>query len=41
VGRLASIPVVAGVVNKANKSPAIRGLMEKQLGVHRDAVLPE
>ncbi len=40
VGRLASIPVVAGVVNKANKTPAIRGLMEKQLGVHRDAVLP-
>ena len=41
VGRLASIPVVAGVVNKANKTPAIRGLMEKQLGVHRNAVLPE
>jgi len=41
VGRLAGIPVVSGVVNKANKSPLIRNLMDKQLGVHRDAVLPE
>lgn len=41
VGRLASIPVVAGVVNKANNTPVLRSLMEKQLGVHRDAVLSE
>ncbi len=41
VGRLASIPVVVKVVNKANKTPAIRDLMETQLGIHREAVLPE
>lgn len=41
VGNLAGIPVVAQVVNAANKSPAVRNLMEKVLGVHPDAHLPE
>lgn len=41
VGRLASIPVVAETVNAANRSPAMRAMLEKTLGVHRQASLPE
>jgi len=40
VGRLASIPVVAEAVNWSNRQPTLRGLMEKTLGVHRDANVP-
>ena len=40
VGRLASIPVVAPVVNKTNRSAAGRKVLEKVLGVDSDAVLP-
>jgi Fe-S oxidoreductase len=41
VGSLASIPVVSGIVNAANRDPGARALLEKSLGVHRDAALPE
>ena len=41
VGRLAGIPVVAQVVNAANKSKAGRSLLEKTLGVHRNAPVPD
>ncbi len=41
VGKLASIPVVAETVNAANRSPALRKLLDKTLGVHPDAKLPE
>jgi glycerol-3-phosphate dehydrogenase subunit C len=41
VGSLAGIPVVASIVNAANRSGAGRALLEKTLGVHRDAPLPE
>lgn len=41
VGKLAGIPVVVQVVNAANKSRAMRGVLEKTLGVHPDALLPE
>ena len=41
VGKLAGIPVVAQVVNATNKSGAGRKLLEKVLGVHPDAILPE
>jgi len=41
VGGLASIPVAAPVVNTANKLRPARVLLEKTLGVHRDATLPE
>ncbi len=41
VGNLAGIPVVAQVVNAANKSRPVRKLMEKTVGIHADAVLPE
>jgi glycerol-3-phosphate dehydrogenase subunit C len=40
-GKLASIPVVVQVVNKVNKSPAMRYQIEHVLGVHQDAWLPE
>ena len=38
VGKLASL--AAPLVNWANRNPAMRGLMEKHLGVHRDRLLP-
>ncbi len=41
VGRLASIPVVAEAVNAAKRSPGMRRMLEKTLGVHRDARLPD
>lgn len=41
VGSLAGIPVVAQVVNAANKNPTMRKGLEKVLGVHPDAILPE
>jgi Fe-S oxidoreductase len=41
VGGLASIPVAAPVVNTANKLRPARVLLEKTLGVHRDATVPE
>jgi Fe-S oxidoreductase len=41
VGSLAGIPVVSGVVNASNRNPAARKLLDKVLGVHPDAKLPE
>ena len=41
VGKLASIPVVLQTVNAVNKSAAGRKLLDKALGIHPDAVLPE
>jgi glycerol-3-phosphate dehydrogenase subunit C len=41
VGRLAGIPVVAEIVNAANRSGPFRKLLAKTLGVHADAPLPE
>jgi len=41
VGRLASIPVVAQMVNSANRAgSATRGLLQSVLGVHKDRELP-
>jgi Fe-S oxidoreductase len=40
VGRLAGIPVVVQAVNAANRSKTGRKLLEKTLGVHRDAPVP-
>jgi len=40
VGKLAGIPVVVQAVNAANRSKTGRKLLEKTLGVHRDAPLP-
>ena len=41
VGNLAGIPVVAQVVNAANRSRPVRKLLEKTAGIHADAPLPE
>lgn len=41
VGKLAGIPVVAQVVNAANKLKPMRRLLDKALGVHPDAILPD
>ncbi len=40
VGKLAGIPVVASMVNAANKNPMARKLLGNVLGVHTDAILP-
>ncbi len=40
VGKLAGIPVVVNAVNATNRSKAGRALLEKTLGVHRDAPVP-
>lgn len=41
VGNLAGIPVVASIVNAANKAKPARKLLESVLGVHADARVPE
>ncbi|HEX2138529.1 MAG TPA: heterodisulfide reductase-related iron-sulfur binding cluster [Woeseiaceae bacterium] len=41
VGRLAGIPVVVQAVNAGNRSKTGRKLLEKTLGVHRDAPVPD
>lgn len=40
IGRLAAIPVVAQTVNAANRNAAVRVVMEKAIGVHRERRLP-
>lgn len=41
VGRFAGIPVVVHAVNAGNRSRTGRKLLEKTLGVHRDAPVPD
>jgi glycerol-3-phosphate dehydrogenase subunit C len=41
MGTFAGIPVISGVVNKLNKTPAFRNVLESSFGVHKDAVIPE
>ena len=41
VGNLAGIPVVSQMVNAANKTQPLRKLLEKTVGIHADAPLPE
>jgi glycerol-3-phosphate dehydrogenase subunit C len=40
IGRLVAIPVVAQVVNAANRNAVVRSVMEKAIGVHRERNLP-
>jgi Fe-S oxidoreductase len=40
VGKLSTIPVVVEIVNATNRSATGRKLLEKTLGVHRDAHVP-
>jgi glycerol-3-phosphate dehydrogenase subunit C len=41
VGKLATIPIIVDVVNAANRSAGPRKLLDKTLGVHPDAAIPE
>lgn len=41
VGRLAGIPVVVQAVNAANRNKTVRKVLDKTLGVHPEAILPE
>ncbi len=41
VGNLAGIPVVSQIVNTANKNALVRKGLDKVLGVHPDATIPE
>jgi hypothetical protein len=41
LGQFAGIPIVTQAVNAVNRSRAMRGLMEKTLGVDRNAWVPE
>jgi glycerol-3-phosphate dehydrogenase subunit C len=40
LGKLATIPVVVQMVNKANKTPAVRRTMQKTIGIHAKRWLP-
>lgn len=41
MGKLATIPVVVDMVNAGLKSPALRQVLHRTLGIHQDRVLPE
>jgi glycerol-3-phosphate dehydrogenase subunit C len=41
MGGLACRPLLATAVNASNRSPGMRVVLEKTVGVHRDALLPE
>ncbi len=41
LGKFLGIPIVAGIVNAANKDKTVRGLLDSNLGIHKDARLPE
>jgi Fe-S oxidoreductase len=41
IGKVAAKPVISTVVNAANKNGALRGLLDKTLGIHKDANIPE
>ncbi len=40
LGKLSTIPVVVQMVNKVNSMPSMRGLMDRTLGIAREAALP-
>ena len=41
VGKLASIPIIVNTINKANNTKPMRAVLDKLLGVHPDASIPE
>lgn len=41
IGKVASTPGISTLVNAANKSSTLRGALDKTLGIHKDAALPE
>jgi len=40
VAKLAGIPIINGVVNRLNQNKTFRSVLERGLGVHRNAVIP-
>lgn len=40
IGKLASIPIVVNTVNAVNQNKTMRRLLDKQLGIHPEAVIP-
>ena len=40
IGKVASVPVVNTLVNVGNKTAPVRALLDKALGIHKDAKLP-
>ena len=41
IGKVATKPVINSIVNAANKNGVLRGLLDKTMGIHKDAKLPE
>lgn len=41
VAKLASIPIIDVTINKLNNNPTFRNVLESNLGVHKEAPLPE
>ncbi|MCP5346581.1 MAG: heterodisulfide reductase-related iron-sulfur binding cluster [Gammaproteobacteria bacterium] len=41
IGKMATAPVVSGVVNAANRSDTLRGLLDRTMEIHKDARLPQ
>ncbi|MBQ0724969.1 MAG: Fe-S oxidoreductase [Cycloclasticus sp.] len=41
IGQLASIPIVVNAVNASNKNATVRRLLDKTLGIHSDAIIPD
>ncbi|MBL4761865.1 MAG: Fe-S oxidoreductase [Gammaproteobacteria bacterium] len=41
MGKLASIPIVSGIVNTVNHNKITRKVMHSTLGIHKDALLPK
>ena len=40
IAKLASIPILVNVVNAANNNGTVRRLLDSQLGIHPDAIIP-
>lgn len=41
VGKFAGIPIIAQVINASNRVKPLRKIIEKVVGIHADAILPE
>jgi len=41
IGKVAAKPVISSIVNTANKNSVLRGMLDKTMGIHKDAKLPE
>ncbi|MFT6095006.1 MAG: Fe-S oxidoreductase [Pseudohongiellaceae bacterium] len=41
IGKVASMPVINGLVNSGNKNATMRSVLDSTLGIHKDAALPE